>query len=107
MRRREFMILLGAPTAVWSIGAAAQERRPMRQIGVLMGTANDAEGQSRLTTFVQRLQELGWTEGHNVRIVYRWTSGRSDLIQPLAKEIVETATGRHSWPHHTCGRRAP
>jgi len=82
------MILLGA-AAVGSLGAAAQERRWMRQIGVLMGTANDAEGQSRLTAFVQRLQELGWTEGHNVRIDYRWTSGRADLMRPLAKEIVE------------------
>jgi putative tryptophan/tyrosine transport system substrate-binding protein len=64
----------------------------MRRIGVLMGTAaDDAEGQARLTAFVQRLGELGWTIGRNVRFEYRWSAGAPDRVRSYATELVALA----------------
>ena len=73
MRRREFIRLLGGAAAAWPLAARAQQGERVRRIGVLMtGPADDREGLSRLTGFMQGLQELGWTEGRNLRIEYRW-----------------------------------
>ena len=69
MRRREFITLLGGAAAAWPLAARAQQRERMRRIGVLMTlAADDPEGQARLAAFLQGLQELGWTDGRNVRI---------------------------------------
>ena len=68
MRRREFITLLGV-AAAWPVTARAQQADRMRRIGVLMNlAADDPQGQTRLTAFLQGLQELGWTDGRNVRI---------------------------------------
>ena len=76
MRRREFITLLGG-AAAWPIVARAQQRERMRRIGVLLNSAaDDPVAQSRLTAFLQGLQELGWTHGRNVRIDIRWGRGR-------------------------------
>jgi hypothetical protein len=78
--RREFVALLSAATAAqslpWSMPAQAQRRDSMRRIAVLFpGAAEDQDGQSRLSAFLQGLQQLGWTDGRDVRIDYRWGGG--------------------------------
>jgi putative tryptophan/tyrosine transport system substrate-binding protein len=94
MRRREFITLVGGAAAGWPLAARAQQPEPMRRIGVLMNlAADDPEGQGRVTAFVQALQQLGWIEGRNMRIDYRWArAGRDvDLFHKYAPELVALA----------------
>ena len=64
----------------------------MRRIGVLMAAAaDDPEGQARVAAFLQGLQQLGWTDGRNVRIDYRWAAGDADDIRKHAAELVALA----------------
>jgi putative ABC transport system substrate-binding protein len=87
MRRREFIRLLGG-AAAWPVGARAQSER-VRHIGVLMSNApDDPEGQARVVTFLQGLQQSGWTDGRNVRIDYRWAAGDADRFHRYAAELV-------------------
>jgi putative tryptophan/tyrosine transport system substrate-binding protein len=91
MKRREFITLIGG-AAAWPVVARAQQPERVRRIGVLMNlAADDAESQPRLTGFVQRLQELGWTDGRNLRIDYRWGDGDSERIRRCAAELVALA----------------
>jgi putative ABC transport system substrate-binding protein len=88
MKRREFITLLGGATA-WPLVARAQQPVGMRRIGVLMAYAeSDPEGQAFVTVFQEGLQKLGWTEGRNIQIDYRWASGDVESMQRLAKELV-------------------
>jgi putative tryptophan/tyrosine transport system substrate-binding protein len=69
MKRREFMGLLGGAAAAWPLAARAQQGERMRRVGALMPqTADDPEGQARIAAFLRELQQLGWTDGRNVRI---------------------------------------
>ena len=89
MRRREFITLIGSASVAWSIAARAQE--PKRRIGVLMSMAEeDPEGQARVRAFVDGLQQLGWTDGHNVRIDIRWAGNPADTGK-YAAELVALA----------------
>ena len=88
MRRREFITLLGGAVA-WPLAAHAQQPDRMRRIGVLMGVADDAEGQARVKGLQQGLEELGWIEGRNVRIDYRWTGGDVTRVRTYAAELVK------------------
>jgi putative ABC transport system substrate-binding protein len=91
MRRREFITLLGG-AAAWPIAAHAQQGERMRRIGVLMPlAADDLEAQARITAFVQGLQQLGWTDGRNVRIDTRWAAGNVDDTHKYAAELVALA----------------
>jgi putative ABC transport system substrate-binding protein len=73
IRRRQFITLIGGAAAAWPFAARAQQGTRMRRIGVFMpGVADDPEGQARNAAFLQRLGELGWIVGRNVRIDYRW-----------------------------------
>jgi putative ABC transport system substrate-binding protein len=75
MRRREFITLLGGAAAMWPLVVSAQQGSRMRRIGVLMYMpADDAEGQARLAALSEALQQLGWSEGHNLRIDTRWAN---------------------------------
>jgi putative tryptophan/tyrosine transport system substrate-binding protein len=89
MKRREFITVLGGAMA-WPLAARAQQRDPMRRIGVLMGYAeSDSEGQAFIAAFRDELQKLGWAENRNIQIEYRWaTLGDPDLMQRFAKELV-------------------
>jgi len=88
MQRREFITFLGG-AAVWPLAAQAQQADRMRRIGVLMNlAADDLEGRARFTAFVQGLQELGWTDGRNIRIDYRWAAGDADRFRRYAAELV-------------------
>jgi putative tryptophan/tyrosine transport system substrate-binding protein len=92
LRRREFITLLGGAAAVWPLAARAQQREPMRRIGVLMNTAaDDPESLARVTAFAPGLQELGWIDGRNVRIDYRWGAADVDRIRRYAEELVALA----------------
>jgi putative ABC transport system substrate-binding protein len=91
VKRREFITLLGG-AATWPLGARAQQSERMRRIGVLGGGAEgDTEGQARLAALRKRLQELGWTEGHNISIDDRWAGGDLDRLRAAAAELVATA----------------
>jgi putative ABC transport system substrate-binding protein len=92
MRRREFIKLVCGSAAAWPLAARAQQSERMRRIGVLMPwPANDAEGQSRLTAFTQALPQLGWIDGQNVRIDYRFGDGKADTMRKYAAELVALA----------------
>jgi len=88
MRRREFITLLGGAAAGWPVAAHAQR---MRRIGVLVAVGDDPESRSRITAFVQALQELGWTEGRDIRIDARWGGGDPDRFRRYAAELVALA----------------
>jgi putative ABC transport system substrate-binding protein len=89
MRRRDFITLVGGSAVAWPLALHAQQSGQMRRIGVLMPFANDnLEGQARITGFLQGLQKLGWTEGRNLQIEYRW--GIGDL-QKAAVELVASS----------------
>src|SRR5262245_5955837 len=86
MRRREFIALLGSGVAAWPLAARAQQPEKLPTIGFL-GT--DASVWSPWTAaFVQRLRELGWTEGRNIAIEYRWSEGRPARHAEIAAEFV-------------------
>jgi len=86
MRRRHFIALLGG-AVTWPVVGRAQQPERMKRIGVLMGVANDAEGQARLASFLRGLQELGWTDGRNVQVETRWAAGRADAARSYAAEL--------------------
>jgi putative tryptophan/tyrosine transport system substrate-binding protein len=88
IRRREFMILLGTAAAAWPLAARAQQPDRVRRVGVLMGIADDFEGQARIAVFRQALQALGWSEGRNVQFIYRWSGGNVAHARQLAKELL-------------------
>src|SRR5262245_59595307 len=90
MRRREFITLLGGATAAWPLPARAQQPDRLRRIGVLMGIAeSDPARPAFLSAFTRALQDLGWRDGANIRIDYRWGAGDSDRIRSFARELVE------------------
>ena len=95
MRRREFIALLGGAAVVpLALPRAARAQQPerMRRVGVLMGpAADDPEGQARIAAFLQGLQQLGWTEGRNVRIDTRWATAKADNIRRYAAELIALA----------------
>jgi putative tryptophan/tyrosine transport system substrate-binding protein len=94
MQRREFITLLGSAAAAWPFAVRAQQSDRMRRIGVLMSlAADDREGQARLNAFVQGLQELGWTDGRNLRIDTRWAAGEGAQAhgRKYAAELVALA----------------
>jgi ABC-type uncharacterized transport system substrate-binding protein len=89
MKRRAFITLLSGAVAAWPLAARAQERDRMRRIGVLMSVAADGpDGQPRLAAFLNGLQQLGWTEGRNVRIELRWGAGDAERIRNYVAELV-------------------
>ena len=88
MKRRAFIAALGG-AAAWPVVARAQQTDRVRRIGVLMHvTENDPDGQARLTAFVERLKELGWSEGRNLRLDIRWGPNDPDRYPRQAAELV-------------------
>src|SRR6516164_2013255 len=88
LKRREFITLLGC-AAAWPLAARAQEPDRMRRIGVLMNrAAATPDGQARLAAFQQALQQLGWSDGRNIRIDIRWGADDVDLERRYAAELI-------------------
>src|SRR5262245_65884278 len=93
VRRREFITLLGGAAAAWPLAARAQQDQRLRRIGWLAGglAANDPESRARTEAFVKALRELGWTEGHNMRIEYRWGAANVENNGKKAAELIALA----------------
>jgi putative ABC transport system substrate-binding protein len=92
MQRRAFIGLLGGAAASWPFAARAQQPAPIPSVGVLMTVAEaDPESHARVEAFNQGLADLGWKQGENVRIEYRWSASNSDLIRKYAGELVALA----------------
>jgi putative tryptophan/tyrosine transport system substrate-binding protein len=88
VKRRNFIRLLGGTAFVWP-RARAHPADQMRRVGVLMNlAADDPETRVRLAAFLQGLQELGWSEGRNIQIDYRWGVGDIDRHRTNAAELV-------------------
>jgi putative ABC transport system substrate-binding protein len=93
MRRREFITILGGAAATWPLPARAQHSEQMRRIGVLQGggDTDDPRSQPNITAFLQTLQQLGWADGRNVKIDYRWPAADADKTRKYAAELVALA----------------
>ena len=92
MRRRNFIAGLASTTAAWPVAARAEQPERVRRIGVIFSlAATDPESQQRKKAFEQGLQELGWTDGRNVRIEYRYGAGDADNVRKYAAELIALA----------------
>src|SRR6516162_7897178 len=91
MKRRAFIAALGS-AAAWPLVARAQQAERMRRVGVLIGYAEtDPVAQARVKAFQENLQQLGWTDGRDVRIDYRWTAGTVENARKYAAELLALA----------------
>jgi putative tryptophan/tyrosine transport system substrate-binding protein len=89
MKRREFIAGLAAAAVAWPAVARAQQSSRVRRIGALIGTPlGDPGGQAEVAAFVKSLAELGWVEGRNIDIAYRWSGGDIALAATFAKELI-------------------
>jgi len=90
-KRREFIRLVGGAAAAWPLAARAQQGERVRRIGLLMGTADDREGQARVTALKQGLQALGWIDGRNIQVETRFGGADAGRIRAHAAELVALA----------------
>jgi putative ABC transport system substrate-binding protein len=111
MKRREFITLAGG-AAMWPLIARAQQPDRMRRIGVLVPFAkDDPEGQARVAAFLRELQRLGWVEGRNLQIEYRW--GPSDLrkaateLAALSPDVILVTTTQATAPMQQATQTVP
>ena len=88
MQRREFITLVGGAAVGWPIAVRAQQPARMPIVGVLLAEANEQGLQARLAGLRQGLERLGWSDGRNIRMVFRFGEGKPDRFQQLAKELV-------------------
>src|SRR6476660_5237813 len=93
MRRRKFVMLLGGAAVLLPITARAQQNDRIKRIGVLLGatTEHDPESEARVAAFRVGLEELGWFEGRNLRIDYRFAGGDAGHIRSYVAELVRSA----------------
>jgi len=88
MQRREFVTLLGG-AAAWPLAARAQQSARARRLGVLHTQAeSNAESQARVITLRQALQQLGWSEGRDLQIDYRWSAANVANTRKFAADLV-------------------
>jgi len=91
VRRREFISLVGGAVAAWPLAAHSQQPDRMRLIGALAGIADEPRLQARYNAFLQGLKELGWTDGRNIRVEYRYGGGDLENTRRQAVELVALA----------------
>jgi putative tryptophan/tyrosine transport system substrate-binding protein len=93
MNRREFITLLGGAAAAWPLTARAQQGERIRRVGVLLAAYTEADraGQARIAAFRNALQQLGWNEGRNVQLDYRWSGGSVANAGTLAADLMRSA----------------
>jgi putative tryptophan/tyrosine transport system substrate-binding protein len=90
VKRREFITLLGGAAATWPLAARAQQNDRMRRVGLLMGyPEGDRQARANVVAFREGLQSLGWIEGRNIELQFRWAGGDPDRARAFAKELVE------------------
>jgi putative tryptophan/tyrosine transport system substrate-binding protein len=93
VRRRDFISFLGGAVTAWPRLVNAEQAERMRRIGVLMAlTEGDPVGQRRIAAFREGLQDLGWIEGRNIEIVFRWANPESGRLQVAAAELAGLKT---------------
>jgi putative tryptophan/tyrosine transport system substrate-binding protein len=92
IRRRDFIAALGG-AATWPFASQAQQPERVRRIGVLLAayTQVDREGQTRIAAFLETLRRLGWVDGRNIQIDYRWAAGDVDRGKTFAEQLVRSA----------------
>jgi putative ABC transport system substrate-binding protein len=112
--RRAFVTLLGGAAAAWPLVARAQQGERVRHIGMFMSTAeDDPESKVRVAAFLQGLERLGWSDGRNLRIDFRWPAGDTERIRRYAAEFaalspeVVLATGATVGPLLHATRNVP
>jgi putative ABC transport system substrate-binding protein len=88
MRRRDFITLIGAAVAAWPLAARAQQARKLPTIGYLGPTTPTVSSQ-RTAAFLQRLRELGWIDGRNITIEFRWAEGSGARAAEFTAEFVQ------------------
>jgi putative ABC transport system substrate-binding protein len=110
VKRRQVIMLLGGAAVAWPLAARAQQRERVRRVGVLMAYAEgDPEAQARVVAFRQGLRELGWTEGHNLQMDYRYGTGEPDRARIFVTELLSLAPDvivAHGTPALTALHRA-
>src|SRR5262245_21235584 len=87
MKRRDFITLLGG-AALWPLAARAQQAGKLPTLGFLVAGTQSSHS-PWVAAFVQRLRDLGWIEGRNIAIVYRWAEGRVERYDEIAAELVQ------------------
>jgi putative ABC transport system substrate-binding protein len=115
MRRRDFISLVASATSAWPVTSRAQQQARTAYIAVFSYLReNDPEAKIYNETFLKRLAELGWSQGHNLRIEYRYTGGNAGLIRQYAAElsglgvdVVLVAGGSHVGPLQQVTRTLP
>src|SRR5258708_11092781 len=89
MKRRQFITVLGGAAATWPIAARAQQTGPTKRIGLLHNTAeDDPQGKIELATLIGELKKLGWMNGVDMQITYRYGAGDPNRMATFAKELV-------------------
>jgi putative ABC transport system substrate-binding protein len=89
MRRRDFINGIAGSVAAWPLDTRAQQTDQVRRVGVLMNVAPEhPEGQPFVAAFQQTLQQLGWTEGRNIRIDMRWGENDVERDRKYAADLV-------------------
>jgi putative tryptophan/tyrosine transport system substrate-binding protein len=88
MKRRDFITLLSGAATAWPLATHAQQPTKLLIIGILGSGTPEAQGRWWVA-FVERLSALGWIEGRNVAIAYRWAEGRSERYTEIAAEFVQ------------------
>jgi putative ABC transport system substrate-binding protein len=92
IKRRDFITLIGGAAVSWPLAARAQQPERMRRIGVLMGTADtDPDQKALVSVFVRALEDLGWKEGTNIHVEYRWAAGDTARLRAQAEEFARLA----------------
>ena len=94
MKRRKFITMIGGAAVAWPLIASAQQDERIRRIGILMPAhagEHDPEAALRLGAFRKELDRLGWSEGRNLDIDYRWAAGVVERISTSASELVGLA----------------
>ena len=98
MRRRDFISVIGGAAIAWPAVAYAQKTEAIRRVGVLKNTPEgDPEGKIELAAFEQELKNLGWSQGQNIRIDYRFGAGDAARMATLAKDLVAIKPDEQSW----------
>jgi ABC-type uncharacterized transport system substrate-binding protein len=88
MRRRDFIRGIVGSAGAWPLAARAQQREQLRRIGVLMSAASETDQRAGVTVFLEVLHQLGWIDGHNVRVEIRWARGDPAEARKVAEELV-------------------
>jgi putative tryptophan/tyrosine transport system substrate-binding protein len=108
MRRREFLSFLVGSAAAWPFAAGAQQPPKQATIG-LLGSDNPATQGKLTAAFMHGLRELGWIEGRNLRVQYRWAEGDTSQLPRLANELVRLGVDvilTHNTPPTLAAKRA-